>query len=105
MSDRRIRVLIAKPGLDGHDQGARGAYPGARRQGQLRGGDVGRAAADLLLYLARGASDNGPVGSHAAHQVDQRLDHRIVHGILEGSGFHRQAVKNGAKYKNRAWPQ
>lgn len=23
MSDRRIRVLIAKPGLDGHDQGAK----------------------------------------------------------------------------------
>ena len=24
MADKRIRVLVAKPGLDGHDRGAKG---------------------------------------------------------------------------------
>ena len=33
MSDRRIRVLIGKPGLDGHDRGAKIVATGLRDQG------------------------------------------------------------------------
>ena len=33
MSDRRIRVLIAKPGLDGHDQGAKIVVRGLMQAG------------------------------------------------------------------------
>ncbi|MBI2909962.1 MAG: cobalamin B12-binding domain-containing protein [Chloroflexi bacterium] len=33
MSDKRIRVLIAKPGLDGHDRGARVLSLGLRDEG------------------------------------------------------------------------
>ena len=29
MSEKKIRVLIAKPGLDGHDRGAKVVAPGA----------------------------------------------------------------------------
>ncbi len=44
MSVRKIRVLVAKPGLDGHDRGAKVVARALARCGH--GGDLHRTAPD-----------------------------------------------------------
>ena len=41
MPEKKIRVLIAKPGLDGHDRGAKIIARALRDAGFFQGGDVG----------------------------------------------------------------
>ena len=93
MTDRKIRVLIAKPGLDGHDRGAK-VIAGALRDAGMEVIYLGlRQTAEMIVEAAL-QEDVDVIGlsilsgAHMTifHDVKKQLDHDGLNDVLLTGG-------------------
>ena len=86
MNERKIRVLVAKPGLDGHDRGAKVIARALRRRWD--GSDLHRAAANTREMTAAAAlqEDADAVGVSILSGAHNTLCPRIVQ-LLHDQGM------------------
>src|SRR5260370_20375964 len=96
--DSRIRVLVAKPGLDGHDRGARVIAAALRDAGMEVVYTGLRASVPAIAAAAeQGAAEGGPVSlpSCASQHIQRRpigeLKRREAASPLGGGGSHPPA--------------
>ncbi len=80
MQDRKIRVLIAKPGLDGHDRGAKGVAPALRDAGREVKYTGLRQTPEMIIEAAL-QEDVAVVGLSILSGAHLQLFPRVVDGL------------------------
>ena len=85
MVERNIRVLIAKPGLDGHDRGAKIIARALRDAGLTRhqARQMVSAGMTTVQQVARGSGKETESITHTAQSVEQMS--RAIDGVAHGA--------------------
>ncbi len=94
MGDRKIRVLIAKPGLDGHDRGAKVVSRGLRDAG-MEGIYLGLRLTPEQIAEAAMQEDVDVVGIDCLSGAHMALFPKTVQLIREGGGKDTLVIGGG----------
>jgi len=104
--ERKVRVLVAKPGLDGHDRGAKVVAYGLRDAG-LEVVYTGLRQTPEMIVNAAIQEDVDVVGLSILSGAHLSLTHRVMQGLKEKGAEDKMVIVGGiispedaAKLKN-----